>query len=347
MLYANMGIIRRLRSVLTLGAVVLLVAASSGCQSSQVPTKTIVLYGFSMTEDVLKEEIIPAFQKDWKEKTGQEVRFITSFAGSGTITNQIIFGAPAQIAMVSTELDALNIKRAGLVTSDWRSFKNEGTFAYTVTCIIVRNGNPKDIHSFEDLAKQGVEVIYPDPTTSGGAQWAILALYGSVLKTSEVAAGVPDQSLAQELLKRVSLNVGSLPESARKALTQFGLGYGDILLTYENEALYDISKGKEYEIIVPKSTIYIQPKVVIVDKNIAESQKDVVRDFVDFLWTTEAQEAFARSGFRVVDEGIMAKYTDQHKRVELPFTVDYLGGWEEATSTIINGVWREIQREIK
>ncbi len=330
-----------------LGAVGLLVAASSGCQPSQASSETIVLYGFSITEDVLKEEIIPAFQRDWKEETGQEVRFITSFAGSGTITNQIVFGAPAQVAMVSTELDALNIEKAGLVTTDWRSFKNEGTFAYTVTCIITRDGNPKGIQSFEDLAKQGVEVIYPDPTTSGGAQWAILALYGSALKTSEFATGVPDQSLARELLKSVSLNTSSFPESARKALTQFGLGYGDALLTYENEALYDILKGKEYQVVVPESTIYIEPKVVIVDKNITGSQKDVVRAFVDFLWTTEAQEAFARYNFRVADEAIMAKYTSRYMMVELPFTVDYLGGWEEATAIIINGVWREVQREIK
>ncbi len=240
------GMIKRLLSILVLGAAGLLVATLSGCQPSQSPTKTIVLYGVSITEDVLQEEIILAFQKDWEEKTGQEVKFITSFAGSGTFTNQIVFGASAQIAMVSTELDALSIKKAGLVTTDWRSLNNEGTCACIVSCIVIRKGNPKGLLSFEDLTKQDVEVIYPAPTTSGGARWAILALYGSALKTSEVAVGVPDQSLARELLKSVSLNADSLPESARKALTQFGLGYGDTLLTYENEALHDISKGKEY-----------------------------------------------------------------------------------------------------
>ncbi len=120
---------RRFCRILVLGVVVLLLATLSGCQSSVGQTETIVLYGFSITENVLQEEIIPAFQKDWKEKTGQEVKFITSFAGSGTITNQIVFGAPAQVAMVATELDALNISKAGLTTIDWRSFENEGTFA--------------------------------------------------------------------------------------------------------------------------------------------------------------------------------------------------------------------------
>lgn len=328
--------------MLILGAVILLLAASSGCQPSGGQSRTIVLYAFSIIEDVLKEEIIPAFQKDWREKTGEEVTFITSFAGSGTITNQIIFGAPGQIAMVSTEMDALRIKDAGFVVTDWRSFPNEGSYAYTITCIVTREGNPKGIQSFEDLTKPGVEVVYPDPTTSGGAQWAILALYGSALRTTEAATGTPDQAYARDLLKRISLNVSSLPESARKALTQFGLGYGDALLTYENEVLYDISCGKEYEIVVPESTIYIEPKVVIVDKNVAESEKEVVRAFVDFLWTEEAQEAFARYNLRVADEGLSQKYAT----VELPFTIDYLGGWEEATSTIINQIWKQVQRDI-
>ena len=140
--------IRGLRDILFFWAVVLLVATLSGGQPSQSPNETIVLYGFSITEDVLKEEIIPAFQKDWRDKTGQEIKFITSFAGSGTITNQIVFGAPDQVAMVSTELDALGIKKAGMVTTDWKRFKHDGTFASTVTSITVRRGNPNCIRSF-------------------------------------------------------------------------------------------------------------------------------------------------------------------------------------------------------
>ncbi len=295
----------------------------------------------------MKEEIIPAVQRHWKEETGQEVKLFTSFAGSGTVTNQILFGAPAQIALLATEMDALNLKEAGLVTTDWRHFDNEGTYAYSVACIVTREGNPKDLYSFEDMTKPGVEVVYPDPTTSGGAQWAILALYGSALKASEVSGGYADPSVAPELLRRIDLNTNSLPESARRALTQFGLGYGDALLTYENEALLDISKGKHYEIVVPNSTIYIEPKVMIVDKNVAEEDGELVRAFVDFLWTEVAQEAFARNHFRVSDQGIMERYAYRYANVELPFSVDYLGGWETATSFIINQTWRSIQREIQ
>ena len=247
--------------------------------------------------------------------------------------------------MVATELDALNLKNAGLVTTDWRDFNHQGTFAYSVTSILTRAGNPKGLRSFEDLTKKGVEVVYPDPTTSGGAQWAVLALYGSALKASELATGAPDHESARELLKKVSVNAGSLPESARRALTQFGLGYGDALLTYENEALLDVSKGKEYEIVVPKSTILIQPKVLIIDSNVDEEDRVVVRAFVDFLWTKEAQRALARNNFRVPDEEVMEEYAHTYREVELPFTVDELGGWEEATSKIIDQAWRQSQRE--
>ena len=287
--------------MLILGTILLLTAALGGCGASEGHSKTVVLYGFSAMEEVIKEQIIPAFQTAWMERTGERVRFITSFAGSGTITNQIIFGAPADVAMVATEMDTLNIKSAGLVTTDWRGFKNQGTYAYSVTCIVTRKGNPKGIYSFEDAAKRGVEIIYPDPTTSGGAQWAILALYGSALKTTEASTGVPDRASGRELLRRVSLNAGSMPDSARRALTQFGLGYGDALLTYENEALLDVSHGKEYEIIVPKSTMYIEPKVIVIDQNIDGDEGEVVRAFIDFLWSNEAQEILAKNYFRVWD----------------------------------------------
>ena len=332
--------------VLILAAVILSGVALGGCRSSGGQGETIVLYAFSAMEDVMKGEIIPAFQVYWEERNGQEVQVITSFAGSGTITNQILFGAPAKVAMVATEMDALSIKKAGMSSTDWRSLRNEGTYAYSVTSIVTRKGNPKGLSSFEDLAQPGMEVIYPDPTTSGGAQWAIFALYGSALKTAEAATGAPNMMDGRELLKGVTLNAGSLPESARRALTQFGLGYGDALLTYENEALLDIAKGKEFEIVIPKSTIYIEPKVVIVDGNIEETERDVIMAFVDFLWTKESQEALARNNFRVWDAEIMDAYGDKFKKIELPFTVEYFGGWEPATSVIIDQTWKEVQREI-
>ncbi len=179
----------RLPRVLLLGSVTLLVMVSAGCSSEASTKRTIVFLGFSAMENVMKEAIIPAFQQAWHSERGQEVQVITSFAGSGTITNQIIFGAPAQVAIVSTEMDVLNMERKGMVTTDWRGFEHEGTFAYSIACLLTRQGNPKGLHSFEDAGGAGLDVVYPDPTTSGGAQWAILAVYGSALKESEAATG--------------------------------------------------------------------------------------------------------------------------------------------------------------
>ncbi len=338
------------RSKLTaalLGIAVLPVIAAGGCGSSGSQGQSIIVYAFSALENVLKEEIIPAFEEDWVEKTGQKVQIITSFAGSGTITNQIIFGAPAQVALIATEVDATHIRESRKVTIDSRGFGNRGSFAYSVAGILTREGNPKGLHSFEDLTKPGINVVYPDPTTSGGAQWGILAVYGSALKTTQHVAGIQDPARAREILKGVSLNAGSLPESARRALTQFGLGYGDALITYENEALLDISRGRTYELIVPESTILIEPKVLIIDANVREGENEVVTAFVEFLWSKTAQEAFAGNNFRVLDEAIMDGYSDRYIEVARPFTVDYLGGWKSATSVIINGIWRDIQREIR
>jgi len=260
-------------------AVALFAVALTGCRSGESESKTIVLYGSSIPDNVTKEEIIPAFQERWRTKTGQNVQVVTSFVGSGTITNQIILGAPVQVAI-------------------------------------------------------------------GGAQWAVLALYGSALMTSEVASGAPDNAAARELLKRVSLNAGSLPESARKELTQLGLGYGDALLTYETEALVDISKGKAYEIVVPRSTIYIEPKVLTIDGNIDKGNREVTNAFVEFLWSKEVQRGLARHNFRVPDQQVINEFAHSFQEVELPFTVDYPRGWEGATSMDIDRTWRQVQREI-
>ncbi len=329
-----------IRLLLTAAVLALL---SSSCRSAE-SQQTLVLFGFSAMEDVMKESIIPAFRAEMKEATGRDVHVVTSFAGSGTITNQILFGAPAQIVMLATESDASLLRAAGLVTTDWSSLPQAGTYAYSVVIILTRDGNPLGLQSFDDLAADGIDVVYPDPTTSGGAQWAILALYGSAFRATEVAAGGTDPDAAARLLAAVSSNTTSLPESARRALTQFKLGFGDALLTYENEALLDIRKGEPYEIVVPVSTIRIEPKVVIVDRNVDAGQAALVTAFVDFLWSPMAQAAFADGNFRVADAELMRRHAGIFTSVERSFTVEDLGGWSEAVPHIIEGVWRTAMR---
>lgn len=335
--------------MLTVVAVGLLLAISVTTlwelgRGSQGSGRTITLYGYSAMEEPMKEGVIPAFQEWYRRTYGEEIGFATSFAGSGHVFNQIRAGAPAQVAILATEIEPARLMQDGWITTDWRAFPGNGTFAFTVAVILTRDGNPEDIHSFEDLAKKDVEVLLPDPTTSGGAQWAILALYGSALLNGDGSSGNGGKEAAAKLLKGVVDNAGSLPESARKALTQFGLGYGDVLLTYENEALVDISKGQDYEIVMPQSTIAIEPKVVIIDGNVGEQDAELVQAFVDFLWSTEAQEAMAKHHFRVVDDAVFRRHSTDFQKVELPFTIADLGGWDLASTQIIDEAWRQAHR---
>ena len=146
---------------------------------------TITLYGFSVMKESLEKAIFPGFTARWKQLHGQVVQFQSSFAGSETVTNQILRGAPAEVAILSIERDAQRLQKDGFVTSDWHSLPGHGIVNKTPFVIIVRQGNPKGIKDFSDLAKPGIRLIHPDPISSGGAQWSILAIYGSELKKSE------------------------------------------------------------------------------------------------------------------------------------------------------------------
>src|SRR3989441_12530274 len=190
----------------------------------------ITLYGFSIMKESLEKAVYPAFIAKWKREHGQDVHFTSSFAGSETVTNQILQGVKAQIAILSIDRDAQRLKQGGFVTSDWHALPQKGIVNKTPFVILVRKGNPKGIHDFGDLAKPGVKVIHPDPNSSGGAQWSILAIYGSELMKSEKQNGEADQARAVQMLRGIWHNVistGVTPGSAREARTTFESGYGD------------------------------------------------------------------------------------------------------------------------
>src|SRR5205085_11335608 len=168
---------------------------------------SITLYGFSIMKESLEKAIYPAFIAKWKREHGQDVHFTSSFAGSETVTNQILQGVKAQIAILSIDRDAQRLKQGGFVTSDWHALPQKGIVNKTPFVIVVRKGNPKGIHEFSDLAKAGLKLIHPDPISSGGAQWSILAIYGSQLMKSEREAGGADHAQAIEMLQNVWRNV--------------------------------------------------------------------------------------------------------------------------------------------
>ena len=306
----------------------------------QGSSTTITIYGFSALEEPMNDEVVPAFQEWYRQTYGEEISVVTSFAGSGTIFNQIRFGAPAQVAIFATELEPQILKEEGRITTDWTAFPNGGTFAYTTAVIVSHAGHTKGVRSFQDLARPGVKTIVPDPTTSGGAQWAILAIFGSIYLQDGDAATSRSAKQAAALVTDIRDSAVSLPDSARQALIQFGLGYGDLLLTYENEALMDIARGRDYELIVPPSTIIIEPKAVIIDANVPDKDRSAVEAFVEFLWSPEAQEILAEYHFRVMNDTVARRHEDSVPQISRSFTVDDLGGWGWATTTIIDGVWR-------
>src|SRR6266567_8768933 len=214
----------------------------------------ITLYGFSIMRESLEKGIYPAFTAKWKQEHGVDVRFTSSFAGSETITNQILQGVKAQIAILSIERDAARLKQHGDVTSDWRALPQKAIVNKTPFVILVRKGNPKGIHDFPDLAKPGVKLVHPDPISSGGAQWSVLAMYGSELVKSAKQTGEPDHARALATLRAIWRNVISTPGSAREARTQFETGFGDALITYELEGLLMKAGGTaDVEVIIPKA----------------------------------------------------------------------------------------------
>lgn len=298
---------------------------------------TLVIYGFSILEEVISSGILPAFQKRWREQTGEEVLFYTSFAGSGTVTNQIRFGAPADVALFSHTLDAYRLKEAGVIQHDWTALPYNGIVNRTPIIYIVRPGNPKGLSSFQALRQPGIGIVHPDPQTSGGALWALLAEYGAFAFPEGGGSAAAHAGMV-DLWKNVII----LGSSARAARTQFEMGFGDVLITYEQEAVKDLARGKfNHEMVVPEWTIYTEHPAIAIDRNISPEERPLVEAFLDFLRTEEAQRIFVEYGFRsITDPGLDAE-NRYFSKVSHPFTVDDLGGWPRAYSEIVEGLWRE------
>ena len=319
--------------------------------------RQVTLYAFSVMKEVMDKAVLPGFSAKWKQEHGEDVKFTTSYAGSETITNQILAGVSAHVGVFSIERDVERLAQKGLVTSNWKGMPFGGIANKTPFVILVRKGNPKGIHDFPDLAKPGVRVIHPDPDGSGGAQWSILAIYGSELKKLQAASTetggdatqtvstVPTEAArarALQMLKNIWRNVIATPDSARAARTQFETGYGDALITYELEGLMMKDAGAPFEIVVPRATIFSEHPAVVIDKNVPAEDRPLVDAFMQYLWSDEAQQAFVKFHFRSVTHEEFNDANKDFAKVELPFTVGELfGGWQRAYPEVIDGVWRK------
>jgi sulfate transport system substrate-binding protein len=277
-------------------------------------------------------ELIPMFSAQWKEKTGQEVAFEESYLGSGAQARAINEGFEADIAALSLDGDIQKIADAGLITHDWHTPPYKGMVSTSIVAFAVRKGNPKNIHDWADLAKPGLQILTPDPKTSGGAQWNILALFGAALRGK--IAGVPanDEKAAIDFLKSVLKNVTVFDKGARESITNFENGTGDVAITYENEVLVGKAAGQDYELVIPTSTILIENPVSIVDKYVDKhGTRESAEAFVKFLFTKEAQQVFAKHGLRSLDPEVAKATQAQYPPVKDLFTIgDQFGGWSEA-----------------
>ncbi len=322
---------------------VLLLFELSACRRKSGVAKeaTITIYGFSVVKEPLETEILPAYREEWEKKTGQRLNFETSYASSEVVTNQIITGAEADVAVVSIERNADRLFRPEVTSNDWHKLPYGGIVNKTPMVIAVQQGNPKRIRDFSDLSKPGVRLIYCDPASSGAGQWSLLAVYGSELIKSEKSTGERDHRKAFDLLQRVWKNVIATFGSAREARTHFERGEGDALITYELEVLQMLDKKFPVELVTPPSTIFSEHPVVIIDHTMTPAKYAIVELFVRYLWEPRAQQAWVKSHFRsVTDE----KLNERFARIEMPFYARDLGGWHRAHPEIIEELWkRKIQ----
>jgi sulfate transport system substrate-binding protein len=307
----------------------------------------ITLYGFSVMKESMEKAIYPGFVAKWKQEHGQDIRFTSSFAGSETVTNQILQGVPADIAILSIDRDAQRLHEKGFVTSDWHLLPYKGIVNKTPFVILVKGGNPKGIHDFPDLAKPGLKLIHPDPVSSGGAQWSVLAIYGSELVKSEKQSGEPDQTRALQTLQGIWKNVFVTPASAREARTTFELGNGDALITYELDGLLMKESGKPVEIIYPQATIFSEHPAVVIDRNVSAEKRPIVDAFMQYLWSDDAQRAFVKYHFYSVTNNELNEANKEFGHIEMPFTIDYFGGWDKAYPEVIEQIFKNKVRDRK
>jgi sulfate transport system substrate-binding protein len=341
MVYQTQGHLPKLVRAIFAGCLaLLLIFESSGCRRKSAADReaTITIYGFSVVKEGLETSILPEYQREWEEKTGQRLTFESSYAGSEIVTNQVVQGAPADVAILAIERNADRLVRPEVTKNEWRKLPYGGILNKTPMVIVVRRGNPKGIRDFADLAKPGVGLIHCDPASSGAGQWSLLAIYGSELIKSQDRSGVRDERKAFDLLRRVWKNVKATTVSAREARTQFERGEGDALITYELDAMQLLDKKLPVEIVIPKATIFSEHPVVIIDHAMSPSKYALVELFVRSLWEPDAQQAWVKSHFRSVTN---EKLNDKFPKIEMPFYAKDLGGWSKAYPEIVEGVWKQ------
>jgi sulfate transport system substrate-binding protein len=307
-------------------------ALALGLAGSALADTTLLNVSYDPTRE-LYQDFNAAFVKHWKTKTGETVTVNASHGGSGKQARAVIDGLDADVVTLALAGDIDAIAEKGFLAKDWQKKLPLNASPYTSTIVLlVRKGNPKGIKDWGDLVKPGVEVVTPNPKTSGGARWNYLAAWG-------YAARQPggNEAKAEEFVKKLYGNVKVLDSGARGSTTTFAeRGIGDVLIAWENEAYLAVKElgPDKFEIITPSVSILAEPPVAVVDKVVdKKGTRKVASEYLNYLYTPEGQEIAARNYYRPTDKKVAAKYAKQFASVKL-FTIDEaFGGWTKTQKT--------------
>jgi sulfate transport system substrate-binding protein len=299
-----------------------------------VPT-TLTIYACSVMDDAFADGVLPAFRRHWEARTGQRVEFVTTFAGSGVIADRILAKIPVQVAVLASEIDALRVADGGMAPgSPWRGLPHGGVLVRSPLVLVVREGNPKGIAGFADLAREDVEVVLPDPLTSGAGEWASLAFRRSAVASEDPTVG--NATALSEVWRRAI----ATPASARDALAAFMAGRGDVTVAYEAQ-LARREPGTAIEVLCPSGTMVAEPIVTTVPRNMTDQERPVVRGLVDFLWSDDGQRILAEHGFRPVEATADGTSAGCPPLDEMT-TLAAFGGARFARDTVLEPLWREL-----
>jgi sulfate transport system substrate-binding protein len=311
----------RLRAVAAVALVMsLFVLAACGGDSGGDDAIHIVAYSVPETAN-------KALADAWAQTPeGKGVEFVTSYGASGDQSRAVESGLEADYVHFSVASDVTRLVDAGLVADDWDSGPTKGIVTSSIVVFAVRPGNPKNIKTWDDLIKPGVEIVTPNPASSGAARWNALAAWGQVIESGGSEAD------AEEYLTKFFDNVVSLPNSGRDATTGFLSGTGDVLMAYENEAILAHQNGEEFDYIIPDTTLLIEnPAAVLIDAN------PKATEWLDFVLSVDGQREFARKGFRPVIDGVDYGEVEGANDPANPFpevknlltVADDFGSWDE------------------
>jgi sulfate transport system substrate-binding protein len=316
---------RSLGALLSGLALIALVLVASGCGGSSDASSgggdgsggKLTLVAYSTPEEAYKD-LIPAFNKT---PEGKGVGFSQSYAASGEQSRAVEGGLPADVVEFSLEPDMTRLVDADMVDKSWNQNQYKGMVTDSVVVLMVRKGNPKNIKGWDDLTTGKVDVLEPNPFTSGGAKWNIMAAYGAQLE----AGKSPEE--AQQYIADLFKNVSVLDKSARESLATFSSGKGDVLLGYENEAILAQQKGEDIDYIVPDQTILIENPIAATSE--AKDPK-LAQAFVNFLYTPEAQKIFVDKGYRPVVKDTPG--ADKFPTPSQLFEITKFGGWDKVNT---------------